>query len=498
MRPGKERGFLEYARQIPAYDQSDDRLKHWGEFLNDFDEEKMCDQGYRCMNCGVPFCMSGCPLGNIIPDFNDLVKDKNWKGALDRLHSTNNFPEFTGRVCPAPCEASCVLGITDPPVTIKLIERSIVDRGFEEGWITPNPPEHRTGKSVAVIGSGPAGLAAAQQLNRAGHTVTVYERDEEPGGLLVLGIPNFKMEKDLVRRRVKQMEAEGITFKCSQWVGRDVDPKDLSNENDAVLLTVGSTKARELPVDGHDLNGIHPAMAFLKQQNRRVSNTPLNEDSISAEGKNVVVLGGGDTGSDCLGTSLRQGAKHVWSFEIMPKPADVRTEDHPWPEWPFTLNVSSSHEEGGERDWNVLTKRFEGDENGNVKKLHGVHIEWVPVEGARPEMREIPGSEFEIECDLVLLALGFVHPEHDIPTQLGLDLDGRGNVQSEYGDYSTNVDGVYVAGDARRGQSLVVWALHEGREAARAIDLNLMGSSDLPSAHSYGYDAVSIEGSTSE
>ncbi len=496
MRPGKERGFLEYGRQTPAYEPTDKRLKHWGEFLTDFDEEGMRDQGYRCMNCGVPFCMSGCPLGNIIPDFNDLIKDQNWKGALERLHSTNNFPEFTGRVCPAPCEAACVLGIIDPPVTIKLIERAIIDRGFEEGWITPEPPEHRTGKTIAVVGSGPAGLAAAQQLNRAGHTVTVYERDEEPGGLLVLGIPDFKMEKHHVRRRVKQMEDEGVTFKCGQWVGRDVDANDLKRDYDVVLLTVGSTKARELPVDGSDLNGIHLAMTFLKQQNRRVSNKPFSDPPLSAEGKNVVVLGGGDTGSDCLGTSLRQGAKQVWSFEIMPKPSDVRTEDHPWPDWPFTLNVSSSHEEGGKRDWNVLTKRFEGDEHGNVKKLHGVHVEWIPVENGRPEMREVPGSEFEIECELVLLALGFVHPEHDIPTQLGLELDNRGNVKSDFGDYRTNVDGVFVAGDARRGQSLVVWALHEGREAARAIDLHLMGSSDLPSAYSYGYDAVAIEGTT--
>jgi glutamate synthase (NADPH) small chain len=302
------------------------------------------------------------------------------------------------------------------------------------------------------------------------------------------------MEKSLVRRRVKQMEDEGVTFKCNQWVGRDIDANDLKRNYDAVLLTIGSTKARELPIEGSDLNGIHLAMKFLTQQNRRVSNKDVTETPITAEGKNVVILGGGDTGSDCLGTSLRQGAKQVWSFEIMPKPSDVRTEDHPWPEWPFTLNVSSSHEEGGQRDWNVLTKRFEGDAHGNVKKLHGVHVEWVRDDsGGRPQMREVPGTEFEVECELVLLALGFVHPEHDIPTQLGLELDERGNVKSEYGEYSTNVEGVFVGGDARRGQSLVVWALHEGREAARAVDLHLMGYSDLPSAYSYGYDAVALE-----
>ena len=494
MRPNKEKGFMVYRRELPPYAPKEDRTKHWDEFLTDFHDGKMQEQGYRCMNCGVPFCQSGCPLGNIIPDFNDLVKDLHWKEALDRLHSTNNFPEFTGRVCPAPCEASCVLGINEPPVTIKLIERSIADHGFKEGWIQPEPPQTRTGKKVAVVGSGPAGLAAAQQLNRAGHTVTLYERDDEPGGLLLYGIPDFKLNKDVVRRRIRQMEQEGVIFKCNCHVGRDVTGPELEAEFDAVLITTGSTQPRDLPIPGRELDGVHFAMEFLTQQNRRVSGKNVQSSEISAKGKNVVILGGGDTGSDCHGTSLRQGAKRVWSIELLPKPPEGHNENTPWPNWPLILRTSSSHEEGGERDWSVLTKKFTG-ENGKVTQIHVVRLEWgEPDANGRPKMIEIPGSEFTLECDLVLLALGFVHPEHALPEQLALELDGRGNIKAEYGVYKTSKDKVYAAGDARRGQSLVVWAIHEGREAARAIDIDLTGYSDLPGAYTHGYDSVALSG----
>lgn len=479
-----------YRRELPPYQPKDVRVTHWDEFESVLPNEKMREQGYRCMNCGVPFCMSGCPLGNIIPDFNDLVKDDNWRAALERLHSTNNFPEFTGRVCPAPCEASCVLGINEPPVTIKLIERAIADRAVGEHWIQPEPPKARTGKTVAVIGSGPAGLAAAQQLNRAGHTVTVFERDDEPGGLLMYGIPDFKLNKQVVRRRLRQMEAEGVRFRCNAWVGRDIPATDLERDFDAILITTGSTKPRDLPIPGRELKGIHFAMEFLTQQNRRVSGKPVRGEEITARGKRVVILGGGDTGSDCHGTSIRQGAKQVWSIELLPKPPEGYNEKTPWPLWPLVLRSSSSHQEGGERDWSVLTKQFLG-ENGHVTKLRCVRLEWFEENG-KTQMREIAGSEFELECDLVLLALGFVHPEHDVPTQLGLELDGRGNIKAEYGSYRTSKEKVFAAGDARRGQSLVVWAIHEGREAARAVDLYLMGHSDLPSAYSHGYDAVEV------
>jgi glutamate synthase (NADPH/NADH) small chain len=420
------------------------------------------------------------------------VKDNEWQEALERLHSTNNFPEFTGRVCPAPCEASCVLGINEPPVTIKLIEKGIADRGFKEGWIKPLPPETRTGKKVAVIGSGPAGLAAAQQLNRAGHSVIVFERDDEPGGLLLYGIPDFKLKKSYVRRRTEQMRAEGVEFRCSVWVGKDVPATDLERDYDAVLITTGSTQARDLSIPGRELDGIHFAMEFLTQQNRRGSGKPVKKREITAKGKNVVILGGGDTGSDCHGTSIRQGAEQVWSLELLPKPPEGFNPSTPWPNWPLVLRASSSHEEGGERDWSIMTKRF-GGENGRVTKLHAVRLEWGgPGKNGRREMQEVPGGEFEIECDLVLLALGFVHPEHDVPTQLGLELDERKNIKAAYGEYRTSKPNIFAAGDARRGQSLVVWAIHEGREAARAVDLHLMGHSDLPSAYSYGYDAVAL------
>lgn len=494
MRPSKDKGFMVYRREVPPYAPKELRIKHWDEFLQDFDDAKMQEQSYRCMNCGVPFCQSGCPLGNIIPDFNDLVKDLHWKDALERLHSTNNFPEFTGRVCPAPCEASCVLGIIDPPVTIKLIERAIGDRGWQEGWIRPQPPKTRTGKKVAVVGSGPAGLAAAQQLNRAGHTVTLYERSDEAGGLLIYGIPDFKLNKDVVRRRLRQMEEEGVIFKCGVFVGKDVTGPELEAQFDAVLITTGSTQPRDLPIPGRELDGVHFAMDFLTQQNRRVAGKPVHGPEITAKDKNVVVLGGGDTGSDCHGTSLRQGAKHLCSIELLPKPPQGYNEKTPWPNWPQILRTSSSHEEGGERDWSILTKRFSG-ENGKLKKIHAVRLEWgEPDAHGRPQMKEIAGSEFELGCELALLALGFVHPEHALPEQLGLDLDGRGNIKAEYGVYKTSRAKIFAAGDARRGQSLVVWAIHEGREAARAIDVYLSGHSDLPGAYTYGYDSVELGG----
>ncbi len=494
MRPNKSKGFMTYKRELPENQAPEERVRHWEEFSGEFTNAKMRDQGFRCMNCGVPFCMSGCPLGNQIPDFNDLVKDNLWETALDVLHSTNNFPEFTGRVCPAPCEASCVLGLIEPPVTIKLIEHAIVDRGWREGWIRPQPPETRTGKRIAVVGSGPSGLAAAQQLNRAGHTVVVYERADEPGGLLAYGIPDFKLEKHHIRRRVEQMKAEGIEFRCGVAVGKDVDAAALAKEYDVVLLTIGSTKPRDLDVPGRELDGVHFAMEFLTQQNRRLAGKLVQGKELTARGKRVVVLGGGDTGSDCIGTSLRQGAKSVTSLELLPKPPEGVNPATPWPLWPLILRTSTSHQEGGDRDWSVLTKSFSGAD-GQVTQLNGVRLEWSePDAQGRRSMREIPGSEFTLECDLVLLALGFLHPEHNIAEQLGLEIDGRGNVKAEYGTYRTNVSNVFAAGDARRGQSLVVWAIHEGREAARAIDIALMGRSDLPSATSYGYDAVPTQG----
>jgi glutamate synthase (NADPH) small chain len=496
MRPDKERGFLMFERILPSGEDPRLRLDHWKEYSRDHDNEAMRDQAYRCMNCGIFFCMSGCPLGNIIPDFNDLVKDDLWQEALERLHSTNNFPEVTGRVCPAPCEASCVLGITDPPVAIKLNERSIADRGWKEDWIQPQPPEERTGKRVAVIGSGPAGMAAAQQLNRAGHHVTLFERADAPGGLLAYGIPDFKMEKVHVTRRIQQMEAEGVEIRCNAWVGKDIAPKDLVDEYDAVLLTVGSTEPRDLPVPGRELDGVHFAMNFLTQQNRRNAGRPVNGEDILATGKNVVILGGGDTGNDCLGTSLRQGAAHVWSFELLPQPPEGQNPKTPWPLWPMIMRSESSHQEGGERAWSILTKSLSG-ENGKLEHLHGVKLEWAePEGGGRPEMKEVPGSEFTLDCELVLLAMGFVHPEHDISEQLGLELDARGNIKADYLDgkepFLTSMLGVYAAGDARRGQSLVVWAIHEGREAARHIDLKLRGHTDLPSSHTHGYESTTL------
>ena len=457
-----------------------ERLKDWREYDLKMPEEKLRAQGARCMDCGIPFCHKGCPLGNIIPDWNDLIYRGRWHEAIDRLHSTNNFPEFTGRVCPAPCEEACVLNINNDPVTIKLIEKNIIDHAWGEGWITPQPSPRPTGKRVAVVGSGPAGLACAQQLARAGHAVTLYERSDRLGGLLMYGIPDFKLEKWMVNRRVEQMKAEGVEFVTSCRVGFDVHGDEMRKKFDAICLTIGSTKPRDLPIPGRDLKGIHFAMEFLPQQNKRNFGDTLDPKlELSANGKRVVILGGGDTGSDCLGTSNRQGALSVHQFELLPMPPERRTAEMPWPEWPMILRTSTSHEEGVERDWSINTKKFSG-ENGVVKKLHGARLQWKRDNG-RMVMEEIPGSEFELDCDLVLLALGFLGPEPDgIVTELGLKLDPRSNILTD--NYMASVPGVFAAGDSRRGQSLVVWAIWEGRECARAVDAYLMGETFLPSS----------------
>jgi glutamate synthase (NADPH/NADH) small chain len=432
------------------------------------------------MNCAVPFCHQGCPLGNLIPDWNDLVYRGQWRKALAALHATNNFPEFTGRICPAPCETSCVLSINQDPVTIEYIEKAIADRGWQEGWIVPEPPERRSGKRVAVVGSGPAGLAAAQQLNRCGHWVTVFERDEYIGGLLRLGIPDFKLEKHVVQRRVDQMSEEGVVFETGVHVGKDYPAGDLVSSFDAVLLTGGSTEARELPVPGRELSGVHLAMDYLTQQNRLLAGEQVGPaEQITAEGKRVVILGGGDTGADCLGTAHRQGAEVVCQYELLPEPPEQRPSDNPWPQWPMILRSAAAHEEGGIRDYNILTKSFTGSD-GRVEKLHGVRIEWgQPDPSGRPTMQEVPGSQFQVEAELVLLAMGFVHPEHDgMIDELGVALDSRGNVKTDE-NKMTSAPGIFAAGDMARGQSLVVWALAEGREAARGIDLHLMGNTNL-------------------
>ena len=492
MFPNKERGFMVFDRVTPPREAIEDRIKHWREFEGMLTIDDMRRQAYRCMNCGVPFCHQGCPLGNIIPDFNDLIKDDEWEEALEVLHSTNNFPEFTGRVCPAPCESSCVLAINEPAVTIKKIESAIVDHGWQEALIPPEPPEKLTGKKIAVVGSGPAGMAAAQQLRRAGHDVTLYERDDEPGGLLMYGIPDFKLEKHHIHLRVEQMREEGVKFECNTEIGVTLPAQQLVEENDAVLLTIGSTEGRDLNIPGRDLDGIHMAMEFLPQQNRRVAGKDVPGGGLLATDKNVLVLGGGDTGSDCHGTSIRQGAASVRSVELMPRPPVGENENTPWPEWPLILRTSTSHEEGGDRNWSVLTKEFLG-KNGKVTGLRGVQLDWDMPKGGRSQMKEIPGSEFVWEADLVLLALGFVHPEHSISGELGLDLDGRKNLKAAYGSkgpeaYKTNHPKVWAAGDARRGQSLVVWAIHEGREAAHAIDRALMGRTDLATINAFGYE----------
>jgi glutamate synthase (NADPH/NADH) small chain len=468
---GKVTGFMEYQRETPERRPPAERINDWLEIYNPFPEDKARTQGARCMDCGVPFCHTGCPLTNIIPDFNDLVFKGRWKEASRVLHSTNNFPEFTGRICPAPCEASCVLGINEPPVTIKVIERAIVDRAFEEGWITPEPPPARTGKRVAVIGSGPAGLAAAQQLCRAGHSVTVFEKADRVGGLLRYGIPNFKMEKHLIDRRLKQIEAEGVEFKTNAHVGVNVDVEDLRDDYDALLLAGGAEHPRDLKVPGRELKGIHFAMDFLPIQNKVCEgDSILDSERILATGKRVVIIGGGDTGADCLGTSHRHKALSIHQFELLPKPPDERSPSTPWPLWPMQLRIESSHEEGGQREWSVATSSFSGDENGNVQKLHAVRV------GPAPKFEPIPGTEFTMDVDLVLLAMGFLGPvKNGLVEQLGVDLDQRGNVKTGH-DYHSSVKGVFAAGDMRRGQSLVVWAIAEGRKAAKSIDEYLTGT----------------------
>lgn len=479
---GKITGFLEIEREVPRRRPVAQRLKDWNELEGKLPEEKLRQQGSRCMDCGIPFCHKGCPLGNIIPDWNDLVYRNRWRSAIDRLHATNNFPEFTGRVCPAPCEEACVLSINSKPVTIKQIEKQIIDHAWKHGWILPQVPARRTGKQVAVVGSGPSGLACAQQLARAGHLVTVFERADRIGGLLRYGIPDFKMEKHFIDRRIQQMEAEGVTFRPNTNVGIDSPIASLQEQFDAVALCGGATQSRDLPVPGRELKGIHLAMEFLPQQNKVVAGDHVS-GQITARDKRVVILGGGDTGSDCLGTANRQGAISVHQFELLAQPPKSRTDGvAPWPYWPMTLRASSSHEEGVIQDWSINTKRFSGDENGNVKKLHAVRLNWTKGEDGRPVMNEIPGSEFELECDLVLLALGFLGPEKSgMLTDLGIELDARGNVKL-YENYMTNVPGVFASGDMHRGQSLVVWAIWEGRECARGIDLFLLGETHLPSS----------------
>ncbi len=477
---GKITGFMEIKRETPSRRPVAERLKDWREFDLKLPEEKLKAQGARCMDCGIPFCHKGCPLGNIIPDWNDMIYRGRWRDAIDRLHSTNNFPEFTGRVCPAPCEEACVLNIRNEPVTIKLIEKTIIDHAWDEGWVVPQPAVRPTGKRVAVVGSGPAGLACAQQLARAGHDVTVYERSDRVGGLLTYGIPDFKLEKRYVMRRVEQMKAEGVKFVTNCRVGFDIHADELRDRHDAICLTMGATKPRDLPIPGRDLKGIHFAMEFLPQQNKRnFGDTVDPAVSITAAGKRVVILGGGDTGSDCLGTSNRQGAVSVHQFELLPMPPESRTPEMPWPDWPMILRTSSSHEEGVIRDWSINTKRFIG-ENGRVTKLHAVRLNWKR-DGGRMVMEEVPGSDFELDCDLVLLALGFLGPEPEgIIGELGLKLDARGNIATD--NYQSSVPGVFAAGDARRGQSLVVWAIWEGRECARACDAYLMGETFLPAS----------------
>ena len=469
---GKVTGFKEFTREMPARRPVRERVHDYFEVYQPFPEEKVRVQAARCMDCGIPFCHTGCPVTNIIPDWNDLVYRDRWKEAIRVLHSTNNFPEFTGRICPAPCEAACVLGINEPPVTIKLIEKTIVDRAWEEGWIRPELPETRTGKRIAVVGSGPSGLAAAQQLNRAGHVVTVFEKADRVGGLLRYGIPDFKLEKRVLNRRLDQMIEEGVVFQTKAHVGGNVPAEDLRKEFDAVLLSGGAENPRDLKVPGRELKGIYFAMQFLPQQNKVIAGDTV-ADQILATGKRVVIIGGGDTGADCLGTSHRQQAKSVHQFEIMPMPPGERHPSTPWPLWPLQLRTESAHEEGGKRDWALNTAKFTGDKNGNVKQLHAIRV------GPPPKFEPMPGTEFVMDVDLVLLALGFTGPvKNGMIEQLGVNLDPRGNVATG-ADYMSSVPGVFAAGDMRRGQSLVVWAISEGRKAAISIDKYLMGSSIL-------------------
>lgn len=478
---GKPTGFIEFNREMPGKKPVAERLQHYHEFVEKYSDEKLNQQSARCMNCGVPFCHSGCPLGNVIPEFNDAVYRKDWKEAYDILSSTNNFPEFTGRICPAPCESACVLGINQPPVAIEEIEKHIIEIAFEKGFVAAKKPNLRSGKKVAVIGSGPAGLAAAAQLNYAGHAVTVFERDDAPGGLLRYGIPDFKLEKWVIDRRIKVMEEEGVVFKCLANVGVNVSINDVLREFNAIVLTGGSTTPRNLFIPGRELKGVHFAMDFLKQNNKRVAGKDIManaaiesnilDEVVTATGKHVVVIGGGDTGSDCVGTSNRHGAKSVTQFELLPKPPAERNEFMPWPSFPMVLKTTTSHEEGADRHWAVATKEFIGDEAGNLKALKIVTLEWKIVDGRPASFVEVPGSEKEIPCELALLAMGFVHPQHvGFINDLGIGLDERGNIKATEKDFRTNISKVFAAGDMRRGQSLVVWAISEGRECARKVD----------------------------
>jgi glutamate synthase (NADPH) small chain len=484
---GNPTGFKEYTRELPGKEPVLERLQHYKEFVHRYSDTTLNQQAARCMDCGVPFCHHGCPLGNVIPEFNDAVYKQDWKEAYDILSSTNNFPEFTGRICPAPCETACVLGINQPAIAIEEIEKHIIEIAFDKGLVTPRKPNVRTGKKAAVIGSGPAGLAAAAQLNYAGHSVTVYERDDAPGGLLRYGIPDFKLEKWVVDRRIKLMEEEGIIFKCLANVGVNVNVNDLLREYNAIVLAGGSTAPRNLFISGRELNGVHFAMDFLKQNNKRVAGlTPslstggegrgevesnMLYEEVKATGKNIVVIGGGDTGSDCVGTSNRHGALSVTQFELLPKPPADRNNFMPWPSYPMLLKTTTSHEEGAARQWAVATKEFIGDDNGNLKALKIVDLEWKIVDGRPAQFVEVADSEREIPCELALLAMGFVHPQHiGFINDLGIDLDERGNVKATEKDYRTNISKIFTAGDMRRGQSLVVWAISEGRECARKVD----------------------------
>ena len=478
---GKPTGFLEFGRELPDKRPVQQRVHDYNEFVERFPDEKLNQQSARCMDCGVPFCHSGCPLGNISPEFNDAVYRKNWLEAYEILSSTNNFPEFTGRICPAPCESACVLGINQPPVAIEEIEKHIIEIAFDKGFVQPRKPNLRSGKKVAVIGSGPAGLAAAAQLNYAGHLVTVFERDDAPGGLLRYGIPDFKLEKWTIDRRIALMEEEGVVFKCNANVGVNVPINDLLREFNVLVLAGGSTIPRDLNIQGRELKGIHFAMDFLKQQNKRVSGRTVAEADIFATGKNVVVIGGGDTGSDCVGTSNRHKAASITQFELLPRPPESRTEHMPWPSYPMVMKVTSSHEEGAHRHWAVATREFLGDENGNLKALEIVDLEWkLTPDGRAAQFTEIIGSERVIPCELALLAMGFVHPQHEgLLNQLGVELDERGNVKATEKSYQSNIAKVFAAGDMRRGQSLVVWAISEGRECARKVDEYLTGKPSM-------------------
>ncbi len=486
---GKPTGFREFDRKKVPWRLPVVRLQDYNEVYTEPIEEQLQQQGARCMDCGIPFCQSasGCPVDNLIPEWNDLVYHGRWREAIDRLHKTNNFPEFTGRTCPAPCEGACVLGITDPPVSIKNIENAIIDRAFAEGWVKPNPPATKTGKRVAIIGSGPSGLAAADQLNKVGHEVTVYERADRIGGLLMYGIPNMKLDKGVVQRRVDLLRAEGVKFVTGANVGKDVDPKELMNANDAVLLATGATQPRDLPIPGRELQGIHFAMDFLRANTKSLLDSQHADGQfISAKGKKVVVIGGGDTGTDCIATSLRHGCSQLVNFELMDQPPETRADDNPWPQWPRIFRVDYGHEEATEkfgrdpRDYCLLSKEFLSDGQGNVQGIRAVHVQWSKGADGRLTMAEVAGSEHIVEADLVLLAMGFLGPEQYLVESLGFATDARSNYAAQHGQFTTSVDGLFAAGDCRRGQSLVVWAINEGRGAARAIDVYLQGDSILP------------------